>query len=195
MGPNKRILTVAVAIIAGIALLTIGVGVANGQDDGGDVGTAVVSPEYSNIHGSACQPANLGQSINYKTAWTGQGIRNTQPLGSGKNFYVVCPVIEVDDGGTQPGADVFVQLRYQDRTATDRVSCTAHRLFAGSAGYVKTVTASDMAAGTGSYFGVLELPDLVLDSQAGFDGIYDSAVVICALVPQAAISGIVFDSD
>lgn len=150
------------------------------------------------MHGSACQPANLGQAINLQTSWSQSGVRNVNPLGSGLSFFVACPVAVTDDAtavGNPNSPDVWVHLAYADRDQTNRVTCTAFRASGDSGNFIKTVTWSDSSPGTGAETALLELADVVDPNDREFDLSSESHTVICALVPQSGIRGIVFDFD
>ena len=192
---RRRLVLGSMAALVGVVLVLSAATVVAAQGDDGDVGVAAQDPQWVSVHGSACAPANLGQSINFATSWSQHGVRNVNALGSGRNFFVVCPIVMTDDSTAQVGADVAVLLRSVDRDASTRVSCTGYRLVFGSPGFVKTVTAADTNPTTGPGDSVVFLEDLVADSDVNFSGTGESAVVVCALVPQSGIFGVVFDSD
>ena len=167
---------------------------------GANVSQAQQSPQFISIHGSACQPANLGQSINFQTSWHQSGVRNVNALGSGRNFFVVCPVVVTDDLGPLSAgtpSDIGVHLRYPDRSANValRVRCTGRRQAAQAAGFVKSVSATDPTAGTGESNVFLEITDLHSPADRAFSALFESASVVCSLVPQSGIGGISFDHD
>ncbi|MDH3755339.1 MAG: hypothetical protein OEU32_15830 [Acidimicrobiia bacterium] len=195
---SRRLVRATTLALVVMVMALVAAGTVSAQEEGGDdgpIGAAAIDPQYVAIHGSACQPANLGQSINFKASWTANGVINPNDLGSARNFFVVCPVVQVDDQGTQPGADVQVHLRYADRDATNRVSCTGYRLWRDIPGFIKTVTTTDTEVGTGTDEYAIQITDLVADADMGFDLFAESAAVVCALVPKSGVAGIVFDSD
>ena len=151
----------------------------------------IQSPQFLSIHGAACQPANLQQSINFATSWHQNGIRNVNALGSGRNFFVICPVGISHDGELTPGTDITMHLRYDDRSADValRISCTARRLTFDTAGFVKSVTATDTTAGTGSAFTAIVLNDVIADGDLNFVANEESVSAVCSLVPQSGIGG------
>ena len=117
-----------VLISAGVVALVVGLAAITtvAAQESGRIGAAVQTPDVTSIHGSACQPANLGQSINFLTSWTTGGVVNLNALGSGRAFSVVCPVVASDESSDDSvEGDVYIQMRYIDRDATNRISCTA----------------------------------------------------------------------
>ena len=155
---------------------------------------AAQTPEYASIHGTACQPANLGQSINFETSWSQRGTRNVNDLGSGRSFYVVCPVVTTDDTTATTGTDIYVGLRYEDRDGTNAITCTGYRTKYNEDAFVKTVSAVD-AAGTGPDYSFITVNDLINDADSGFQANLESAAVVCNLVPQSGVIGIGMDHD
>jgi hypothetical protein len=159
------------------------------------IGHAIQSPEYASIHGSACQPASLSQSINFNTSWSQRGARNTNDLGSGRNFFVVCPVVMTDDKTALSfSADINMGLRYVDRDGTNSITCTAYRSSYHADAFVKTVTRVDVP-GTGSDFSSMGLNSVIDPGDQPFSALSESASVVCALVPQSGIIGISMDFD
>ena len=151
-------------------------------------------PEYTSIHGTACQPANLSQSINFGTNWNQRGVRNTNALGSNRFFFVVCPVVIPDEQGNTPtsAGDVRLRVIYQNRDGivANRVSCTGYVYENG----VLTTTAfdADTSAGPGPGTVTVELTNLI---PTNFDSLSDSASIVCAMPPQSTINTIAMDYD
>lgn len=200
MGRRVNLGTAVAVVVAVLAVLVAAATVSAGGDRHGESGAASASPvqpPHTTIHGSACQPANLQQSINRNTSWSRDGVRNPNPLGSGIEFFVVCPVVHNDDDvGTAVGADIEVALEYQNRDAVNRVSCTAFRFSDYSAPPVNSVSVTDTSGGTGPLSLNLWINDVIKDSDLAFNGFDESAVVRCKLPPQSGIRGIAtwFDS-
>lgn len=155
--------------------------------------SAQQTPELIGSHGSVCQPANLGQAINFQTNWSQFGVRNVNPLGSGRNFFVVCPVTVTDDASGINPSSIVVNIRYEDRDGVNRVGCTAVRADALSGGFLKVVSKTDDTPGTGSASVTLELKQIADEADRAFNLLTESYAVICALVPRSGIRGIVFD--
>ncbi len=194
MGRRVNLGTVVAVVVAVVAVLVAAVAVSAQGDRHGESGSASVSPvdpPHQTIHGSACQPANLQQSINRNTSWSKDGVRNPNPLGSGTGFFVVCPVVHDDDDiGTAVGADIEVAIEYKDRDAVNRVTCAAHRFSDYSAAPVKSVSVTDTSVGTGPLNLNLWIPDVIEDSTLNYSGFDESVAVVCKLPPQSGIRGI-----
>lgn len=159
------------------------------------ISVAVQSPEFIGSHGSICQPANLGQAVNFQTSWSQLGVRNVNALGSGRSFFVVCPVTVTDDNTAINPSSILVHVRYDDRDGTNWVTCTAYRLDALSGGFVKTVTVADTTPGTGPLNVTLDLAGIASGSDKTFNLSAESYAVVCALVPRSGIQGVVFDHE
>jgi hypothetical protein len=154
---------------------------------------AVQSPEWISMHGSVCQGANLGQSLNLGTDWTPRGVRNDQAIGSNKFFFVVCPITITDDKTGTEGSDIRVMIDYRDRDEFNRVSCTASR-FDQSGDNVKNVMKRDTSKGTGSERVQIILNNVVSGSDSGYSAIQEyGVVVVCALPPGAGINALSFN--
>ena len=160
---------------------------------------AVQSPEYITIHGSACQPVNLTQAINFNMTWTKDGVFNPNPVGSGKFFFVACPLVTTDDQTPAPGSDIFVMLFYRDRIAdlTTRTFCFVQRQSSSVSfpGSIKTVSTTDTSAGTGPLVTGFALFDIILDTDQNFNANIEALVLVCKLYPQAGIMGVSVDHD
>jgi hypothetical protein len=151
------------------------------------------SPDVISMHGSVCQGANLGQSLNLGTDWTPRGVRNDQAIGSNKFFFVVCPVPITDDKTSTEGSDIRVMIDYRDRDAFNRVSCTATR-FNSNGEPVKSVMKSDTSTRKGSGTETIFLEDVVSDSDSNYTGAFEfGVVVVCALPPGAGINALSFN--
>jgi hypothetical protein len=159
---------------------------------------AAQSPEWISMHGSVCQGANLGQSINLGTDWTPRGVRNDQAIGSNKFFFVVCPITITDDKSSTEGSDIYVMIDYRERDEFNRVSCTASR-FGQGGDLVKNVMKRDTSTiRTGaidtSAKVTMVLQNVVNDSDSGYAAILEfGVVVVCALPPGAGINALSFN--
>ena len=162
-----------------------GLTVVEGQSNGF---TQVQSPEFTSIHGSACSPANQGQASELRAAVSQRGILNPNSVASGQSFFVVCPVVLVDDGSAQLGADVWVSVLYFDDRAPP-VTCSAIRRTSFNDRPVRVVSSSI------SFTGSIELRDVVADSDGDFNALNTTVAVLCALQPRTAIQLVGFDSD
>lgn len=170
-------------------LVTLNIGLAN----------AVPIPGFIYIHGTTCTPVNLTQAINFKMTWTKDGVFNPNPLGSGKFFFVACPIVYAEDNTTVTSGSARVMLYYQDRTADlmKRTFCFVQRQAIpggpGSSFSLKTVSQTDMAAGTGPYTSQLNLDSVYLPTTPQLYSGADQFVVVCRLWPQAGINGIWYE--
>jgi hypothetical protein len=154
-------------------------------------------PEYTSHHGSICQPALLQQSINLSTRWIETGVKNTNPLGSGKTFFVLCPIVTPHDNVTLTAdSDLFVNPFYDGHDGTNQVFCFARRYRNGV--LVKQVAFEEIKAagftGAGNFVmsGLTDVTDGSF-SLAATGG--DFHVMTCRLPPQSGIIGYTYDYD
>ena len=176
------------ALIGVLAALLFFVGLTNveGQNNDFNDFNRIQSPEYVSTHGSACQAANLAQAINFNATWNIQGVSNPNPIGSGRSFYVTCPLTLIDDQTDQTGADAFI---YKNPALTGTgLTCSGFRW--------REDDVATTAAVAGTDFGeFIEIVDIVADSDVEFNGVEDSVSILCSLPPQTGIRSIHFDSD
>ena len=161
--------------------------------------SAPANPGLYSLHGSACQPANLQQSINLGTRWDKLGVRNPNSEASGVSFFVVCPVIFGDDEVTDTGliADsLAIGYWIGNIPAPVTVSCTARWFEFDNITPLTTVTASlvhDPADGTNtiSDFFINSVVDPNIQDINGQD---QHISVVCSLPAQTGITAIKFVS-
>lgn len=172
-----------------IVLVALNVGLVN----------AAPIPSYTYIHGTTCTPVNLTQAINLNMTWTKDGVFNPNPLGSGRFFFIACPVVYAEDNTTVTYGSASVMLYYQDRTANlmKRTFCFIQRQAilsaAGLSFSVKTVSQTDTSPGTGPFISILALNNVYLPASPQMYRGDDQFVVVCKLWPKAGINGIRYD--
>ena len=94
----------------------------------------------------------------------------------------------IDDGGSQPGADIWISVSFLNANARP-VTCTGIRRSSLTNGAVKAVQSSIRFTGS------MELVDLVSDSDGDFNALNANVSVVCLLQPQTVIQSVSFDSD
>jgi len=152
--------------------------------------------ERYSLHGTACMPANLGQAINLGAAWSKFGVRNLNPEGSGKSFFVACPVIFGDDTKTESvlsSDDVWVGYWTGNITTPVTVTCTAFWYnFDGT--LLNSVTAQGFSDSPNSQsdFNIANLVDPNIQQISGLN---QQISIVCSLPPQSGITAIKFDYD
>lgn len=167
---------------------------------------AAQNPEYSGIHGSACQPIFLQQALDLGLKWTRAGVFNDNALGSGVFFWVACPISHTDDQTGANGADAWAQIFYNDRdtSAGTRTYCFAMRQDHndhdgsqnGSGGQIGSrPDAVDTNMGTGPYATRLEMVDIIQSADQAYHGNRESFSVACKLYPQAGVRAVTIDFD
>ena len=164
------------------------------------VGNSVMAtgPQYTMHHGALCQPANLGQSINFQTSWGATGIRNPNALGSGRSFFVICPMVVPDDNaGIGDTSDIFLSLFYEDHDGATQANCFARRYRGGTLVKQVAVTQTLTAGTTG--FRSINLESITDLADGSFNNtsttLAERYVLICNLPPQAAVHGYTYDYD
>lgn len=152
--------------------------------------SALADHNRTSLHGAACQPANLGQSLNRDTRWSKRGVYNNQPEG-GLDVFVVCPLIwhEANDSLiTLDSTDYAIMTVFWGNLTVDvDVSCTVHNMLAytdGNASVSTSVGVKTALAATPNDSSPLYVYDIGADDGKSD---YESFVAICALAPQTGI--------
>ena len=116
------------------------------------------------------------------------------PEGSGRSFFVACPVPFGDEflNDTELlGDDISLNLTVGTTTSNVDVTCTGY--WYGPTALLNSVTQTFTLApgGTGDF----ELPDVVDPNITQLDGSQQSLAVVCALPPQTGVRRLTLDSD
>ncbi len=160
---------------------------------------AAQNPEHIQIHGSACQAITLAQAIARDARWTGEGMRNVNPVGSvGKDFFVVCPVVRTNDLQAYTDAlnDISLNIHYSDHDGINQLFCFSRQWVNGAIAKQVIVTDTQVAGFTGAVR--VDLGGVSIAGAGGgaaanmFDGAH---TVVCHLYPGMTINNIVYDYD